>query len=191
MEYLNKILSHPIGGGGLLVVSPAPNSEFDEKAIYGTFNNYDMALTITLKGSNSKKTENLKGKIYEQYLYFKELYKNEIESNCSHYVAHFELHKCGEWLHSHAIVSIRKPNKTQQANAIRNIKKLTFEKITQRKLKAGESYKNRVLLEKLHTVETWYNYIKKDEQIMRTLDERIQKLFKLQSISTTNHLITF
>lgn len=199
MEYLNKILKKNINfldeirnygktpvAGGALGESPAPNSEIDEKTIYSTFNNYDMALTITLKGSNNRKIESLKGDIHKQYLYLVGLYKEYIIPNMTHYVAHFELHKCGEWLHTHALISIRSSNKTQQAKALKNIRANVFYEINGRKLKAGETYKTRILVEKLHTVETWYNYIKKDEPIMRSYDDRIIKLFKLQSINTKN-----
>jgi len=181
MEYLNKILKVPLPleAGDLLVESPATNSDIDEKSIWNTFNNYDMALTITIKGSRNKSIESLCGNIYKQYEYIKQLYKDFIFPHTNNYVVHFELHKCGEWLHSHALVSIRKPNKTQQAKAIKTIRSDVFNKITNRKLKAGETYKNRICLEKVHTVETWYNYIKKDEYIMRLYDNRITKLYKI------------
>lgn len=201
MEYLNKILKKNINfldeirnhgktpvAGDALGESPAQNSVIDEKAIYATFNNYDMALTITLKGSNNQKIEGMKGNIYKQYQYLTTLYRQYIIPEISYFVAHFELHKCGEWLHSHAIISIRKTNKTMQAKAIKNIRTNVFSEINGRKLKSGETYKKRILLEKLHTVETWYNYIKKDEPIMRTYDDRIIKLFKLQSISNNTSI---
>ena len=181
MEYLNKILKVPISleAGDLLVESPAPNSLIDEKAIYSTFNNYDMALTITIKGSNNKRVEALKGNIYKQYQYIKDLLNQYVFTQISHYVVHFELHKCGEWLHAHALISIRTSNKTQQAKAIKTIRSSVFYAINNRKLKAGETYKNRILIEKVHTCQTWYDYIKKDEYIMNLYDNRITKLFKL------------
>lgn len=186
MEYLNKILKYPIEAGDLLVESPAQNGTFDETAIYNTFTNYDMAMTITLKGSNCKKTENLAGNIYKQYEYISELLTLYVIPETSYHVAHFELHKCGEWLHCHALISIIKPNKTQQAKALKNMKRNIFHAINNRNLKAGESYRNRILIEKLHTVETWYNYIKKDEPIMRLYDSRISKLFKLKTQNSSD-----
>ncbi|AXQ65999.1 MAG: putative replicase [Cressdnaviricota sp.] len=187
MEYLNKILKNPITilAGDLLVESPAQNGIIDGKAIYASFNNYDMALTINLKGSHNPTVEKMKGDIHKQYEYLVQLYKEHIIPHCSNYVAHFELHKCGEFIHTHAIISIVKPNKTQQAKAIKQIRSEVFKKINNRKLKPGETYKNRIHLEKVFTVETWYDYIKKDEIIMRKYDDRIRKLYKLQSINTS------
>lgn len=187
MEYLNKILKvpHPMEALGLLVESSAQNGNFNEGAIWQNFNNYDKAITITLKGSNCKKTEAMKGNIYRQYEYLRDLIENEISTHTSAHIYYFELHKCGEWVHVHGLISITKPNKTQQALAYKNIRSGVFQSINGRKLKAGETYKNRILIENVHTVETWYNYIKKDEKIMKIYDNRIIKLFKLKSIQNT------
>lgn len=189
MEYINKILSkpHPLEALVDLVETNAPAGVLDEAAIYNNFNNYDMALTIVLKGSSSKRTESLRGNIYKQYEYISQLHKDYVFPNSQNYIVYFELHKCGEWLHSHAILKLKQDGtKTANARRIRNIKKQIFEDINARNIKPGEQYKHRVLLEKLHTVETWYTYIKKDEPIMRAYDARIIKLFKLSSKSNSN-----
>jgi len=193
MYYLNKILKCPQPMEALvdLVETNAQNSTFDEKTIYGNFNNYDMALIIILKGSSSRKTESLRGNIYKQYEYIKELLTKYIFPNSQNHITYFELHKCGEWLHSHSILKIKQDGtKTANARRIRSMKQQIFEDINSRKIKTGEQYKHRVLLEKLHTVETWYNYIKKDEPIMMTYNPKIVKLFKLQSINPTPNTIS-
>lgn len=194
MEYLNKILKSPQPVKALvdLVETSAPESELEESDISEYFTNYDMALTIVLKGSKAPKTERLRGDIYSQFQHISDILKTHVFDNCVNHVTYFELHKCGEWLHSHSIIKLKKDGtKTANANRIRNIKKNIFESITLRKLQKGEQYRHRVCLEKLHTVSTWFNYIKKDEKIMRVYDARIHKLFKLQRTNPNSTTVSF
>lgn len=191
MEYLNKILKCPRALVDLVETS-APDSELKESDIYESFNNYDMALTIVLKGSKSPKTERLQGDIYGQFKYISDILKSHVFDNCVSHVTYFELHKCGEWLHSHSIIKLKQDGtKTANAKRVRNIKKNIFEHITSRKLNKGEQYRHRVCLEKLHTVETWFNYIKKDEKVMRAYDARIHKIYKINKSNPNSTTVSF
>jgi hypothetical protein len=195
MEYINKILKCPVKKTqalDLLVESNAPIAQLKEATILHNFNAYDMALTITLKGSTYPRVAKLAGDTYQQYLYIKEVLQEELFPYCMSYVCHFELHKCGEWIHLHGIF---KPlmNGTKIKRSFQKIKQSIFNKIEGRKLNKYETYKHRILIEKMYQLDKWYTYISKDQTIMKAYNEHIRPLFKLNTIQSSREklLVTF
>lgn len=187
MEYINKILKCPVKKTqalDLLVESNAPISQLKEATILHNFNAYDMALTITLKGSTYPRVSKLAGDTYQQYLYIKDVLQEELFPYCIAYVCHFELHKCGEWIHLHGIF---KPlmNGTKIKRSFQKIKQSIFNKIEGRKLNKYETYKHRILIEKMYQLDKWYMYISKDQTIMKVYNEHIKPLFRLNTIPSS------
>ena len=185
MEYINKILKNPIQSSqalDVLVESNAPISQLKEATVLENFNSYDMAITITLKGSTYPRVSKLAGDTYKQYLYIKEILQEELFPYCAAYVCHFELHKCGEWIHLHGIF---KPlmNGTRIKRSFQKIKQGIFLKIEGRKLNKYETYKHRILIEKMYQLDRWYKYISKDMTIMKVYNENIIPLYKMNTIN--------
>lgn len=194
MEYINKILKCPIKKSQaleLLVDSNAPFSKPSEAAIAYNFNSYDMAITITLKGSKFPRVNKLQGDTHKQYLYIKNILDEELFPYSQAYVIYFELHKCGEWIHLHGIFK-PKMNKTKVVRSFQKIKQNIFLKIEGRKLNKYETYKHRILIEKMYDLYKWAQYSGKDYQIMRAYNEAIVPLFKMDTPPTHNDMtITF
>ena len=193
MEYINKILKCPIKKSlalDLLVESNAPVAQLDEATIAHNFNEYDMAITITLKGSKFPRVNKLQGDTYGQYVFIKNILNEDLFPYCENYVCYFELHKCGEWIHLHGIFK-PKMNKTKVLRSFQKIKQNLFLKIEGRKLNKYETYKHRILIEKMYKLQKWYLYISKDHLIMNAYNESIIPLYRLNTCPNNKMTITF
>ena len=145
---------------------------FEKTSVLTTFNNYDYAITVTIKGSN--KIRMLEGKLEKQYFLFKQLITTVINEYTKNYYFNFELHKCGLWLHAHGII------KTDPKNIIK-IKRGLFQEIEGEKIQRYMSYSRRIKIDKLHDIHNWYNYCRKDEEQMLLRHKSIKKIYKLSS----------
>ena len=193
MEYINKILKCPVKKSqalDLLVESNAPLAQLDESTIYYNFNDYDMAININLKGSKYPRVNKLQGDIYEQYLCIKSILNEDLFPFCESYVCYFELHKCGEWIHLHGIFK-PKMNGTKLVRSFQKIKQNIFLKIEGRKLNKYETYKHRILIEKMYKLSYWYKYSSKDLKIMYAYNDLIIPLYKLNTCPSNKLTVTF
>lgn len=156
----------------LLGVTPLGESNpvLWKPSVLTTFNNYDYAITITLKGSN--KIRALEGKLEKQYLLFKKLISTIIYTYAKNYYFNFELHKCGVWLHAHGIIKV-------DAKNIIKIKRELFQEIEGEKIQRYMSYSRRIKIDKLHDIHNWYSYCKKDEEQMLLRHKLIKKVYRL------------
>jgi len=152
--------------------------DFTEPSVLTTFNNYDYAITITIKGAN--KIRALEGNLQKQYNLFKNIISTILDENTKNYYFNFELHKCGLWLHAHGII------KTETKN-IAKIKKELFIAIEGQKLQKFQSYSRRIKIDKLHNLMYWLEYIKKDEEQMLLRHKQIKKIYKLSAGEHANN----
>lgn len=181
MEYINMILKSPLSSEGIgLLGEPMPDySELDKATIINSFNNYDSAVTITLKGSHSLR--NLEGKLQAQYNFFTQKIMPIVSGYCKYYVFYVELHKCQQWLHFHGIVSFLK------ISYLPKFKQDIFMAICREKIKRGQSYKSRIHIQKIYEVWRWVDYISKEASLMYKIDNAFTPKWKLPklNISTT------
>lgn len=134
------------------------------------FTNYDMSITITLKGSNRYRL--LEGNLLKQYELFKNIISNIIDIYGEKYIFYFETHKCGLWLHTHGIIKV-------DAKNIIKIKREVYEFIENRKIEKYRSYKHRIYMKKVECLNHWIEYIQKDEKLITGLGLGIGKIYKL------------
>lgn len=146
------------------------SSESQQINLAQIFNNYDMSVTITLKGSNKYRL--LEGNLEKQYEVFKNIISNIIDTYGEKYIFYFETHKCGMWLHTHGIIKV-------DAKNIIKIKREVYEYIENRKIEKYKSYKHRIYMKKVECLNHWIEYIQKDEKLMNDQNKNIKKTYKL------------
>lgn len=103
----NIILLHYLKIGDTGLGSSIPNFvQSNKTAICQRFNGCSYAITITLKGAYAIRS--LASNFDKQYQLFKNIISNIIHKYASEYCFYFELHKCGEWLHTHGVLNLKK-----------------------------------------------------------------------------------
>lgn len=164
------LVKPPDGTGGVTPLGES-NPEITESLVTDNFNIYSNAITITLKGAHPVRL--MADKLEKQYDFFKKLIKNIISDQVFSYIFYFEKHKCGSWIHAHGIIQPR------TKSSILNIKQQIYFAIEKQKLKTGLSYKRRILIETIHDVHTWWNYCRKEEELMLNSEcPQIKKIYK-------------
>lgn len=146
------------------------NPDFTVSALLDTFNNYDYAITITIKGSN--KIRSLEGNLIKQYDLFKNIIYTIVYKYGKNYYFNFELHKCGLWLHTHGVI------KTDPKTIVK-IKREIFHLIEGEKIQKYQSYSRRIKIDKIHDLNNWLIYCRKDEESMLSLNSTIKKIYKI------------
>lgn len=161
------------------------NPEITESSMADNFNIYSNAVTITLKGAHYVRA--LADKLDQQYKLFKKIIKEHIDPLCHSYIFYFEKHKCGSWIHAHGIID------PKLKSSILKIKQNVYFSIEKQKLKTGCSYKRRILIETIHDLNVWWNYCRKEEELMLNSEvPQIKKIFKLIHKKKNNpFIITF
>lgn len=157
MEYIIK----DYFARGLLGEPTAKNTQVDESTLKKntlfTFNNTDYIGTITIKGTNKRRM--LSNNTSAQFLLFTKI-KDIIQSYCSYYIINYELHKCGEWIHSHLIF------RPIHRSKVPKMRKEIYQFITGHPLK-GKSYRHRILFEKPYNITNYVEYIFKSYNEMK------------------------
>ncbi len=143
--------------------------KLSKSKVLDNFNNYDNAITITIKGSN--KLRLLEGDLYKQYNIFR-LIMDIIDKYVKKYIMFFELHKCGLWLHSHGVVS-------GDPKDLKRIKQEIFQLIEGEKIQKYQSYSRRIKIDKIFDIQNWLTYIQKDEEQMLLKNSLIKKIYKI------------
>ena len=139
------------------------------------FNGYSYAITITLKGAYAIRS--LASNFDKQYQLFKNIISNIIHKYASEYCFYFELHKCGEWLHTHGVINLKK------VSYLNKIKSETFLQIEKKQLEKYKSYKTRICMDKISDIMNWYNYISKDENsILEFSNNQYKKIYCYQKL---------
>lgn len=134
----------------------------------------DFVITITLKGIPRYRL--LPGKIDKQFEILKMVINNIISNYSSQHLFTFELHKCGEWLHTHGIIQMNHRSKMMK------MRKEIYEYLENKPLKKGLTYKHRVHVEKVYNVDNWQNYIYKDIEIFDTLKKEFKNLHLIKKL---------
>lgn len=150
------------------------NPDIKESLKEPNFNNYSYSLTITIKGSHSLR--NLEDDLKTQYKLFKRIVNEIIDKHSSQYFIAFELHKCGSWIHCHGIFN------PIMLKSIKQIKQEVFLLIEKQPIKKGQSYKRRIDIQKVYSLDTWIPYILKDELSIHERYSELKQLFKLKKI---------
>lgn len=161
------------------------NPEITESSLTDNFTNYCYAITITLKGAYHIRS--MADKLHQQYEFLKKIIKDHINEQCHSYLFYFEKHKCGSWIHTHGIIH------PQTKVSIVKIKQAVYLAIEKQKLKSGQSYKRRVLIDSLHDLNNWWNYCKKEEELWyNSENKQIKKIYKFQyKIKNNKFLLNF
>ena len=129
------------------------------KKCQNTFNNCDFCGTITLKGSN--KIRLLQSNLKQQFIFFQDI-KEILDTYCKYYCINYELHTCGEWLHSHFIFRPIHRSKVPQ------MRKEIYLLITGHSLRK-KSYRHRILLEKPYNIHNYIKYMFKEYDSMEII----------------------
>lgn len=138
----------------------------------------DFTITITLKGLRHLRF--LNGKIQQQFDIIAKLIDTIIVPYCNQYLFNIELHKCGEWIHSHGIIQMHHRSKVDK------LRKEIYFFLEKKPLKRGLTYKPRILIEKVYNLENWNNYLFKDYTTYASLKRefpRIKYKYRLNKIS--------
>lgn len=138
----------------------------------------DFTLTITLKGLRHLRL--LNGKLNSQFEILAQLIDNIIAPYCNQYFFNIELHKCGEWIHTHGIIQMNHRSKVDK------LRKEIYFFLEKKPLKKGLTYKPRIVLEKVYNLENWNNYLFKDYTVYTSLKREFPKInykYKLNKIS--------
>lgn len=117
-----------------------------------TFNNMSYSMTITIKGAHKHRL--LEFNLRAQFQLFRQI-RDIIDTHSKYYFIAYELHKSGDYLHSHLIFEPKFRSK------INKLRAELYQHITGHKL-TKKSYKHRILVEKISCVTNWITYIMKD-----------------------------
>ena len=150
------------------------NESTIKKNVLSTFNNCDFIGTITIKGAHKQRL--LQSNTSAQFLLFTKI-KDIICEYSQYYIINYELHKCGEWIHSHFIFRPKFRSKVPE------MRKKIFFLIEGQALKR-KSYRHRILIEKPYQIPLYTDYIFKSFSDMKYFN--IYPHYKL--ISNTEYI---